>query len=180
MGLFDFMKDAGARIFGKDHEGDVTKPLSQHLREHGIDPAGIDFRFGGDGTVTMSGTVKDQETREKAVLIVGNVQGVARVDDQLRIAQAGADFGNVVASVDTVRASPAGSGGSVAQASAGGNGGWSSRTYTVKSGDTLSGIAQEVYGSAGKYQQIFEANRPMLKDPDHIYPGQVLRLPPEA
>jgi hypothetical protein len=81
MGLFDFMKDAGARIFGKDHEGDVTKPLSQHLREHGIDPAGIDFRFGGDGTVTMSGTVKDQETREKAVLIVGNVQGVARVDD---------------------------------------------------------------------------------------------------
>jgi nucleoid-associated protein YgaU len=180
MGLFDFMKDAGARIFGKDHEGDVTKPLSQHLREHGIDPAGIDFRFGGDGTVTMSGTVKDQETREKAVLIVGNVHGVARVDDQLRIAQAGADFGNVVGSADTVRATPAGSSGSVAQASAGGNGGWSSQTYTVKSGDTLSGIAKEVYGNAGKYQQIFEANRPMLKDPDHIYPGQVLRIPPEA
>ena len=61
-----------------------------------------------------------------------------------------------------------------------GNDGWSSQTYTVKSGDTLSGIAKEVYGNAGKYQQIFESNRPMLKDPDHIYPGQVLRIPPEA
>jgi Uncharacterized protein containing LysM domain len=50
----------------------------------------------------------------------------------------------------------------------------------VKSGDTLSGIAKEVYGNAGKYHQIFEANRPMLKDPDHIYPGQVLRIPPQA
>ena len=177
MGLFDFMKDAGAKIFGKDHDGDVTKPLSQHLREHGIDPTPFDFSFGGDGTVTMRGTVKDQDTREKAVLIVGNVEGVSRVDDQLRIAQAGADFGNVVASADTVSAGQAGSSSSVAHASAGGNGGWSSRTYTVKSGDTLSGIAKEVYGNAGKYQQIFEANKPMLKDPDHIYPGQVLRIP---
>src|SRR3546814_6968447 len=66
MGLFDFMKDAGAKIFGKDHDGDVTKPLSQHLREHGIDRTPFDFSFGGDGTVTMRGTVKDQDTREKA------------------------------------------------------------------------------------------------------------------
>jgi nucleoid-associated protein YgaU len=89
MGLLDFVKDAGSKIFGKDDDRkDVTKPLSTHLRENGIDPSGISFRFQGDGsTVTMQGTVKDQETREKAVLVVGNVEGVARVDDQLRVAR---------------------------------------------------------------------------------------------
>lgn len=52
--------------------------------------------------------------------------------------------------------------------------------YTVKSGDTLSKIAVEQYGkgNANKYMVIFEANKPMLKDPDKIYPGQVLRIPP--
>ena len=44
--------------------------------------------------------------------------------------------------------------------------------YTVKKGDTLSAIAKAHYGEARKYMAIFEANRPMLKDPDKIYPGQ--------
>lgn len=52
--------------------------------------------------------------------------------------------------------------------------------YTVNSGDTLSKIAKEQYGNAGKYMTIFNANKPMLKDPDKIYPGQVLRIPPLA
>ncbi len=51
------------------------------------------------------------------------------------------------------------------------------RFYTVVSGDTLSRIAKQHYGDAGKYPVIFEANRPMLEDPDKIYPGQVLRIP---
>ncbi|MDH3734334.1 MAG: peptidoglycan-binding protein LysM [Gemmatimonadota bacterium] len=50
--------------------------------------------------------------------------------------------------------------------------------YTVQSGDTLSKIARDQYGNAMKYPEIFEANRPMLTDPDLIYPGQVLRIPP--
>lgn len=171
MGLLDFVKDAGERIFGKDDDKkDVTKPLSTHLRENGIDPSGINFRFDNAGnTVVMEGTVKDQETREKAVLVVGNVEGVARVDDRLRVARAGADFSGVSGGASTTVAH--GSPGS------GGNGDWSSRTYTVKSGDTLSKISKDVYGDAGKYPQIFEANKPMLKDPDKIYPGQVLRIP---
>ena len=52
--------------------------------------------------------------------------------------------------------------------------------YVVRKGDTLSAIAQKHYGKASKYMKIFEANRPMLKDPDKIYPGQSLRIPPEA
>ena len=51
--------------------------------------------------------------------------------------------------------------------------------YTVQRGDTLSKIAKTHYGNAMKYQVIFEANRPMLKDPDKIYPGQNLRIPPQ-
>ena len=50
--------------------------------------------------------------------------------------------------------------------------------YTVKSGDSLSKIAKAHYGDPMKYPVIFEANRPMLKDPDKIYPGQNLRIPP--
>jgi nucleoid-associated protein YgaU len=49
--------------------------------------------------------------------------------------------------------------------------------YTVQSGDTLGKIAAEHYGNAGKYTVIFEANKPMLTDPDKIYPGQQLRIP---
>lgn len=52
-----------------------------------------------------------------------------------------------------------------------------SKMYTVKSGDTLSKISQEYYGDAQKYNTIFEANKPMLSDPNKIYPGQVLRIP---
>jgi nucleoid-associated protein YgaU len=52
--------------------------------------------------------------------------------------------------------------------------------YTVQRGDTLSKIAREQYGEASKYPAIFEANRPMLKDPDKIYPGQKLRIPPQS
>lgn len=50
--------------------------------------------------------------------------------------------------------------------------------YTVESGDSLSKIAKEIYGDYKKYPMIFEANKPMLSDPDKIYPGQVLRIPP--
>lgn len=49
--------------------------------------------------------------------------------------------------------------------------------YIVEKGDTLSKIAKEHYGKASKYPVIFEANRDILKDPDHIYPGQELKLP---
>ena len=52
--------------------------------------------------------------------------------------------------------------------------------YTVVGGDTLSKIAKEHYGDAMKYPVIFEANKPMLTDPNKIYVGQVLRIPPAA
>ena len=51
------------------------------------------------------------------------------------------------------------------------------KTYTVKAGDTLSGIAKAHLGSAAAYMKIFELNKDQLSDPDKIKPGQVLKLP---
>ena len=53
-------------------------------------------------------------------------------------------------------------------------------TYTVKSGDSLSKIAKHVYGNADKWHAIYEANKDKIKNPDLIYPGEVLTLPPNA
>jgi nucleoid-associated protein YgaU len=55
--------------------------------------------------------------------------------------------------------------------------GASTKTYTVKAGDTLSGIAKSQLGNASAYMKIFEANKDQLTDPDKIKPGQVLKLP---
>lgn len=56
-------------------------------------------------------------------------------------------------------------------------GGRESNFHTVVSGDTLSAISKKYYGTWKLYPEIFEANKPMLSDPDKIYPGQVLRIP---
>jgi nucleoid-associated protein YgaU len=53
-------------------------------------------------------------------------------------------------------------------------------SYTVQSGDTLWKIAASCYGDGSKYMQIFEANRDQLETPEHIAPGQVLRIPAAA
>jgi len=96
-----------------------------------------------DGLATVSGRVKDQETREKVILALGNTQEVGQVSDEIEVTEDSDE----------------------------------SEMHVVQPGDTLSAIAAEHYGDAGKYPVIFEANRPMLTDPDLIFPGQVLRCP---
>jgi nucleoid-associated protein YgaU len=170
MGIFDFVRKAGAAVFGgrdPDDSDDTYKPLRKHVEEHGIDPKHIQFKVTPDAVV-VSGWVPDQDTKEKVVMIVGNVEGVGKVDDRLEVGRPPA--------ATSAAATAAGPSQTVAHQS--GNGGaWTSTTYTVKSGDTLSAIAKEKYGDARLYTKIFQANQPMLKDPDKIYPGQVLRVP---
>jgi nucleoid-associated protein YgaU len=55
-----------------------------------------------------------------------------------------------------------------------------SQFYTVVKGDNLSKISKQFYGDPNKYMKIFEANKPMLTHPDKIYPGQLLRIPPQV
>lgn len=156
MGLFSFIKEAGKRLGigsaeAAQPEGspaaDPPTPaeLEAEVKKLGLQVTNLKLEVNGD-QVKVAGEVPDQATREKLVLALGNVAGVAGVEDNL---------------------------------TTGGPAGAEAKFYTVKKGDTLSAIAKAHYGEAGKYRAIFEANRPMLQDPDKIYPGQTLRIPPE-
>ncbi len=73
-----------------------------------------------------------------------------------------ADFSGVSASVDTTAEKVGG------------------ETYTVQKGDNLSKIAKATLGDANAWKKIFDANKDVLDDPDKIFPGQVLKLPPKT
>jgi nucleoid-associated protein YgaU len=105
-----------------------------------------------EATVTVRGMARSQDEREKVILALGNVENVEKVEDQIAIQAVATLPGTNPPQVE-------------------------SRFHTVQPGDTLSKIAREVYGDANAYMTIFTANNPMLKDPDKIYPGQVLRIP---
>ena len=176
MGLFSFVKDAGSAMFGKDDddkgkdelaevlERRREKKLAEMVAEVGIPCENLKVDL-HDDMVTLTGTTPTQEDREKIVLLLGNTQGVGRVDDQLTVTETIADTPEAPTSED----------GDEGEATDGG-----ARFHTVASGDTLGAIAKKYYGNAGKYPVIFEANQPLLTDPDRIYPGQVLRIPPQS
>jgi len=163
MGIFDFVKDAGSKIFGGDDPAPQPqaqvrsvdpqqleamkrrKALEKLVAELGLEVEGLEVEVHGE-TATVRGKVDSQAEREKVVLAVGNVVGIARVDDRLEAVQAAPE----------------------------------AKMHTVAAGDSLSKIAKQYYGNANKYMVIFEANQPLLKDPNKIYPGQVLRIPPAS
>ena len=111
----------------------------------GLNVKGLQVELQED-TVIVHGEVASQAEREKVILALGNVTGIAAVDDRL--------------AVSAPEPEP------------------EAQFYEVKKGDSLSKIAKQFYGNAMKYPVIFDANKPMLKDPNLIYPGQVLRIPP--
>jgi len=144
MGLLSFVKSAGEMlgIGGKD-ESPKAAALKQKLTELGLEADGLDVEI-EDDTIKVSGEASSQEAKEKLLLALGNVVGIARVDEN----------------ITTRDGAPA------------------SVFYTVAKGDTLWNIAESHYGDGNKYRIIFDANKPILTDPDKIYPGQMLRLPP--
>ncbi|MEM6316168.1 MAG: peptidoglycan-binding protein LysM [Bacteroidota bacterium] len=175
MGLFSFLKDAGSKIFApsgapttrrarantsggspdfdlgdseaaKKAEAVANRQKLIVLRgvvnSLGLKVEDLDVNF-DDDTVTVYGSVDSQADKEKIVLALGNVAGVAAVDDRMTVENPEPE----------------------------------ATMYEVKRGDSLSKIAKAHYGDAMKYKIIFEANTPMLKDPNKIYPGQMLRIP---
>ncbi len=206
MGVFDFVKDAGAKIgIGESRSEEEAKAAAaaaakqaevQHAAEEqaakvaaqlkarkaaadqaaraenleeakkstalehyvsnlGLVVTNLDVRF-DDGLVTVTGEAADQDTRERVILALGNSAGVERVSEELTVAAPPA------AAAPVAEAPPAPP---------------EPLMHVVVKGDTLSKIAKEHYGDAMKYPVIFEANKPMLSDPDKIYVGQVLRIP---
>jgi nucleoid-associated protein YgaU len=170
MGLFNFTKNLGASLRnavtgGGDPGAD---DLKKELLGKGVTLQNLQLSV-NDGVVQIGGIADTNAEREKAILIVGNIKGVEKVQESIQVLQP-----RFVPGAATAQQTSA-----PAQAQARTPDAAETRFYTVQSGDTLSKIAQQHYGEAGKYMQIFEANKPMLSDPDEIYPGQVLRVPPE-
>jgi len=166
MGMLDFVKEAGEKLFGhgqaqaamteaKAAPDDQAKvqaanaaagdAILEYIKSQNLSATGLTVTFdGATTTASVFGVAPDQATREKIVLCCGNVAGVSKVNDMMSVDQSAPE----------------------------------AKYYTVVSGDNLSKIAKAQYGDANKYMTIFEANKPMLSDPNKIYPGQKLRIPP--
>ncbi len=177
MGLFDFIKDIGHKGKDADNSG-VQQELTNLVNKAGLSIQNFQLQY-EKGLATISGVTTTQKDLELVRLMVGNHRAVEKVnDDGLRVA-AYAPGQSVpqkplVLAPNQNPAASAGASGSSAESPE-----QPAMMVTVKKGDTLSKIAQEHLGKANLYHQIFEANRPMLKDPDEIFPGQVLRIPAE-
>ena len=169
MGLFDFVKEAGEKLFrsqdaqaasnavaSSPNDDDAKAKLDEmnraagdaieaYINTQGLPVTGLTVTFdGAKGAATVFGVAGDQSSKEKILLCCGNVSGVSQVNDMLSVDQSAPE----------------------------------ALFYTVVAGDNLSKIAKLHYENPNKYMLIFEANKPMLSDPDKIYPGQMLRIPP--
>jgi nucleoid-associated protein YgaU len=168
MGLMDFVKDAGEKLFGHGQaQAAVTQAAAErsnaatvetaansaaadaiqnYIKSQHLSATGLTVTYdGATSTVSVFGVAPDQATREKIVLCCGNVAGVAKVNDMMSVDQSQPE----------------------------------AQFYTVVSGDNLSKISKHYYGDPNQYMKIFDANKPMLTSPDRIYPGQKLRIPPQ-
>ena len=176
MGIFDFVKDAGDKIFGSDEDEQKVEQAARQAEE-----------------AARAQTASEEEARraaeaaKNAAVAQGLVAVVERM--QIEVEDLRIEFDGHMATIY----------GSATQSdrekvillvgNSQGIGQVDDRLevkdpepeatfYTVVKGDTLSKIAKAHYGDMMKYPVIFEANKPMLKDPDLIYPGQQLRIPP--
>jgi len=151
MGLISFIKNAGAKIFKSEEKREEEKAnlITEHIRKFGFDVSKVKVAVDAE-KVILTGTVDTLANKNKIIVTAGNIEGISVVEDHLLV------------SVPEPVTPPEPE----------------KQFYTVKKGDYLSKIAKQVYGDAKKYPIIFEANKPMLKDPDLIYPGQVLVIPP--
>lgn len=159
MGLIDFIKDAGNSIFGSD------KPSEEEVAKQAAEQLAAEYR----AAAALGNSVREMKIPidNLDVKLNGDVATITgTTTDQANAELAALVVGNNqgVRQVDNriVVENPAPE----------------AVYYTVVSGDSLSKIAKAQYGDPMKYTAIFDANKPMLSDPDKIYPGQVLRIPP--
>lgn len=162
MGIFDFVTDAGGKLGGAvfdmlNEDEDISKPTT-------IAPERMNELR--QANITKSIEALDTEVENLSVAVDGpkaTVGGVVNTQQccEKVILTAGNQHGiaQVDSQLEVQNPEP------------------EATLYTVQSGDTLGKIAKEFYGNAGSYMKIFEANQPMLTDPNKIYVGQALRIP---
>ena len=150
MGFFDFLGNAGKKILGKGDDAEAIKSeIESSFSE--LPVQGLMVEVDGE-TVALGGVATDTATKEKAILIAGNVEGISQVNaDQLVTLEQ--------ISAENTRDIP------------------EPVFYTIQKGDTLWGISTDFYKDGSKYPLIVEANLEVIKNADLIYPGQAIRIP---
>ena len=150
MAFFDFLSSAGKKIMGSgDNAAAIKAEIENSFAE--LPVQGLAVEVDGE-LVSLGGVATDTATKEKAILIAGNVEGISQVNaDQLVTMEQ-------IASDNTREV-------------------FEPVFYTIVKGDTLWGISSEFYGNGSKYPLIVEANLEVIKDADLIYPGQAIRIP---
>ena len=163
MGLMDFLKEAGERLFGHgqaqaamteakadpNNDGKIQAAnaaagdaIIDYIKSQNPSATGFTVTFdGATSTASVFGVAPDQATKEKIALCCGNVAG-AEVNNMMSVDQSAPE----------------------------------ATYYTVVSGDSFRRFRRPTMAMRTKYMVIFEANKPMLSDPNKIYP--VLRIPP--
>jgi nucleoid-associated protein YgaU len=155
MGVFNFIKGVGDKIFGH-HDDPAAAPAARTAQ----DVANLLLKRAMSLGLPIEGLSVTYNDDTDTATVSGSAKTQADREKVILAIGNNSDVAKVVIDNITIETPEP-----------------ESRMYTVKSGDTLSHISKEMYGNAKLYNKIFEANKPMLSNPDKIYPGQVLRIP---
>ncbi len=159
MGLFSFIKEAGKKIFkSKDEEVSENPSVSE-------DQVATNQKSALTNFVQSHGlNVENFDLQFHPggkVILVGDAASKADFEKASLIA------GNIAGIAEVDNQMTIASGVELGD----------SQLHTIVKGDTLWAISEKFYNDGTKYPTIVEANQPMIKDADEIYPGQVLRIP---
>jgi nucleoid-associated protein YgaU len=150
MGSFDFKSDAGTTLLGKgDDAGAIKEEIESRFEELPVDGLIVTVQ---EETVTLAGIAKDYATREKVILIAGNIEGITNVEAEQLITMEQISEENQREIPEEI-------------------------FYTIEKGDTLWAISTKYYDDGSKYIHIVDANIEVIKDANLIYPGQTIRIP---
>jgi len=149
MGLFSFIKNAGQKLFKKKEVAAEISPEAQMINDLTAEVNRL--------AIPITGLTVDLGTQ---VHVSGTTNTNADREKVILALGNVEGISGVADSIEVANPEP------------------ESVFHTVEAGDSLSKISKAVYGDPMKYNEIFEANKPMLSHPDKIYPGQILRIPP--
>ncbi len=150
MAVIDFESEAGKSLLGNGNDSTAIKnEIESSFSQLPIDGLNVEVK---DGVVTLAGLAQDYAIREKAILIAGNIKGIAQVDANQLITLEQISQENPQEIPEEI-------------------------FYTIEKGDTLWAIATKYYDDGSKYTHIIEANIEVIKNANLIYPGQSIRIP---
>ncbi len=160
MSLFSFLKDVGEKLFTPIGQASAAPAAAGNPPSQDVANGETIKKYISSLGLNVTGLNVTYDSATFTATITGTASDTATRE---KIVLAAGNVMNVAKVDDKLTVS-------------GGNGA-ESKFHTVEKGETLSKIAKDEMGDANKYTKIFEANKPMLKSADLIYPGQVLRIP---